>query len=300
VLLLTLPWFVYANVQTDGEWFRVFFWHHNVERGLGTEEKLRSYPWWFYGPQLFGELLPWSLLLPGGGWYLWRHWRADPEARLGAVWLAAMLLLLSCMSFKRADYLLPACPGAALFLGCAVEQWYRTRPVRRLALAFAPVVLVTVACWLGYLFWAVPLIEETRTYRSFAQAIRRHSAEKILFFRTEAHTLALHVGQPLASLLEWENLDVWAGKREVTYVVLPAECLDEWPRQLSNGVLEVVARSDDLAPSLDKHLAQRAPWLAKLLRHVGDVGFDHRERPLVLVRTRSVPRPAGNSYTKRK
>jgi 4-amino-4-deoxy-L-arabinose transferase-like glycosyltransferase len=300
VLLLTLPWFLYANVQTNGEWFRVFFWYHNVERGLGTEEKLRSYPWWFYGPHLFGELLPWSLLLPVAGWYLWRHWRADPEARLGAVWLAAMLLLLSCMRFKRADYLLPAYPGAALLLGCTVEKWYRTRPVRRLAVAFAPVVLVTVTCWLGYLLWAVPLIEETRTSRPFALVIRRHSADKILFFRTEAHPLALHVGQPLGSLLEWENLDVWAGKPKVTYVILPPECLDEWPQQLSSGVLEVVARSDDMAPPLDKHLAQRAPWLAKLQRQLGDLGFDHRERPLVLVRTRAVPRPAGNSYTKRK
>jgi 4-amino-4-deoxy-L-arabinose transferase-like glycosyltransferase len=233
VLLLTLPWFLHANAQTDGEWFRVFFWYHNVDRGLGTEENLRSYPLWFYGPQLLRDLLPWSLLLPGGAWYLWRRgWRADAEARLGAVWLLAMGLLLSCMRFKRADYLLPAYPGAALLLGCAAEQWYRTRPAR-LAVGVGSMALATTACWLAYVIWVVPLFEETRTYRRFAAEIRRHTSGKVVFFRAEAHTLA-----------------------------------------------------------------QRTPWLGKLLHQLGNQGFDNHERPLVLARTRCVPQPAGNCYTK--
>src|SRR5207245_5788103 len=104
VLSLTVPWFLWANVQTDGEWGRVFFWYHNVDRGLGTDETLRAYPFWFYGPQLLFDLLPWSALLPLAAWHLWRR-REDTDARFGAVWLIAMVLLLSCMRFKRADYL---------------------------------------------------------------------------------------------------------------------------------------------------------------------------------------------------
>lgn len=285
VLLLTLPWFLHANAETNGEWFRVFFWYHNVERGLGTEEKLRSYPWWFYGPQLLGDLLPWALLLPAA---LWSLRRADREARLGAIWLAAMLLVLSCMRFKRADYLLPAFPGAALLLGCTAERWYRTRPTRRLTLGFAAIVGVTAACWIGYLTWLVPALEQTRGYRAFAAEIRRHSHERVLFFRAEAHTLALHVGQPMKSLLEWENLDIWAGKAQVTYIVLPPEELKDWPRKLGNGGLEVVARSDDFATPLPS-------WLTSL----ADLGMDTHERSLVLVRTTGVPRPPANCYTKR-
>jgi 4-amino-4-deoxy-L-arabinose transferase-like glycosyltransferase len=300
VVLLTLPWFLHANAATGGQWFRVFFWHHNVDRGLGTDEQLRSYPLWFYGPQLLADLLPWSLLLPLAAWYLWRRgWRGDAEARFGAVWLLAMGLLLSLMRFKRADYLLPAYPGAALLLGCAAEHWYRTRPSRRLAAAFASVVLATTAGWLGYLFWAVPLIEETRTYRPFAALIRRHSTDKVVFFRAEAHTLALHVGPPMRSLLEWENLDVWVARPQPAYIVLPPEYLAEAPKRLDRGVLEVVARSDTLAPPLHRHLAERAPWLGKLLRRLGDPAFDSHERPLVLVRTRCVPRAPANSYTSR-
>src|SRR4029077_14922427 len=119
VLAVTLPWFVWADIVTHGEFFRVFILLHNVERGLGGPT-LHSSPWWSYGPQSAVDFLPWSLLLPVADFICWRrgYWRTDPEARLGMVWLLAVTLVLSCASFKRGDYLLPAYPGAALFLGC--------------------------------------------------------------------------------------------------------------------------------------------------------------------------------------
>src|SRR5262249_35151805 len=51
VLALTLPWFLWADSETGGEFFRVFIRHHNFERALGGST-LRANPWWFYGPQL--------------------------------------------------------------------------------------------------------------------------------------------------------------------------------------------------------------------------------------------------------
>ncbi len=276
VLVLTAPWFLYATVQTDGEWFRVFFWYHNIDRGLGTEENLRAYPVWFYGPQLLLDFLPWSLLLPFAAWHVWRR-RDDADARLGAVWLVAMLLLLSCMRFKRSDYLLPAFPGAAWMLGCCAETWYRERPRRGLVVAFTATVAGVVGLWLAYLHLVEPAIEATRTHRPFAEAVRRHTNGQVLFFRAEAHTIAFHVGRPLAPLLEWENLDVWAGMPETTYVVLPPEEFAVWREHLHAGTLELVLRSDDLGP-------EAPPWPAWLA--------DNRERPFVLARTRSAGRPS--------
>src|SRR5439155_6879921 len=189
-----------------------------------------------------------------------------------------MLLLLSSMRFKRADYLLPAFPGAAWLLGCAAEAWYRERPSRRLAVAFCSVAGVTVALWLGYITLIVPMIEGTRTHRRFAQEVRRHTGDQVLFFRAEAHNAAFHVGQPLAPLLEWENLDIWAGRPRTTYVVMPPECEREWRNHIHAGVLEVVVRSEDLAPR------PLPAWLP-----LGEL--DNRERPLVLMRTRCLPKP---------
>jgi hypothetical protein len=79
---LALPWFVWADVETDGALFTEFVWHHNVERGLGGST-LRAHPVWFYGPQFVGDFLPWSPLVLAGFVYAWRSGslRRDAEVR---------------------------------------------------------------------------------------------------------------------------------------------------------------------------------------------------------------------------
>jgi hypothetical protein len=183
------------------------------------------------------------------------------------------------MRFKRADYLLPAYPGAALLVGSAVERWWRQvrfaretpancRPwltAKPLAEAASGLVLAScVVGWWVYLEHIVPAQEGQQAYRRFATEIRRQTPDMIIFFRAEAHNLAFHVGQPLSSLLEWENLDWWAGRPESVYLVMPTDCFGEWPLHLTKGRLEAVVRSTDLAPG-------------------------RGERPLVLVRTRNSP-----------
>ena len=89
-----------------------------LERGLGGSDSTAAHPWWFYGPRALVDLLPWSLLGPAAIYGLFRNEeiRKDKNVCLGLTWFAAMTLFLSCMSFKRADYLLPAYPGLAIFL----------------------------------------------------------------------------------------------------------------------------------------------------------------------------------------
>jgi 4-amino-4-deoxy-L-arabinose transferase-like glycosyltransferase len=212
VLVLTVPWFVWAHIRTHGEFTRVFFWHHNVQRGLGGS-LLRAHPWWFYGPQLAWGFLPWSLLLPLAFWWNWvrKAWRDDAELRLGLIWLLTMLAVLSCARFKRADYLLPAYPGAALFLGCMFVRWWEVKtglgvrgigcraeadpltpnpsppstgergeellaPVARPAwfqTAFLPVIAACCCLGrLGYVEWILPREEPFRECKRFAKEIR--------------------------------------------------------------------------------------------------------------------------------
>ncbi|HYV35568.1 MAG TPA: phospholipid carrier-dependent glycosyltransferase [Gemmataceae bacterium] len=289
VLILTVPWFVWASLQTDGEFFRVFFVYHNLDRGFGVEEGLRAYPWWFYGPHVLLDMLPWSLLLPLAGWWLWRN--RDRDAQFGGVWLLAVLLLLSCMRFKRADYLLPAYPGAAWTLGCVMEKWYQARPSRWLVAGFAAVMTVTGTVWLGYITLVLPAVEETRTHRRFAEEVRKHTAKEVLFFWTEAHVIAFHLGQPMTTSVEWSVLDDWAGRGEASYVVMSPQALEEHREHVKQGVLEVLVWSDQMAPSL----GQRPRWL----QWVAQLGMDVRERPYALVRTHRLPTTEANSYTNR-
>src|SRR5262249_19365801 len=151
---------------------RVFFWHHNVERGFGGSA-LRANPWWFYLPQFAGDFLPWSILFPLAGWWSYRRGlcRADADARFGLVWFVSVLLVLSCSRFKRADYLLPAYPGAAIFLGCVGQRLLGESALkwRRIAaVAFAALVGVMVAFWLFRVEWQLPARESYRDYRAFA------------------------------------------------------------------------------------------------------------------------------------
>jgi hypothetical protein len=290
VALLVVPVYLWANAQTGGEFIRAFLWHHNVERGFGGSDVLRAHPWWFYLPHLAADFLPWSLLLPAAVWSFVRRswWRDDPAARFGLVWLAAVVLLLSAARFKRADYLLPAFPGAALFLGCAAERWFRAsaRPAR-LAAAFAATVGACAVGWWLYLDHDLRAREPARTAVPFAEAVRRAAPapSPVLFFRTEAHAAAFHVGRPLALSVEWDRLDAWAARPEPGYVVMPARVAVECPRFVRSAHLEEVLREPEPAgPAGDWGLPA---WLPACLRRDLErfLAGEGHERPLVLLRT---------------
>ena len=71
-----LPWFVWANRATGGEFVRVFFWYHTVARLHRRSESLASHPWWFYVPRFVSTssrgrrpdgFFVWAVPVPGTG-----------------------------------------------------------------------------------------------------------------------------------------------------------------------------------------------------------------------------------------
>lgn len=285
VLALTAPWFLWANVQTDNRIWEVFFFNHNIERALGGSETLAAYPFWYYLPRLLLDLLPWSAALPAACWWLWRRRESvgrvcrpvlsEREARLGAVWFFSILVFLSCLSFKRADYLLPAYPGVAILLGCAAEKFVLntggasrgTLRTRNASGYIVTAILVAVAAgWGIFNGIIVPKQEQGWPLARLGREIRAKTHMPVVFFRAESHLLAFHLGRPLGTILEWENLDIWVSHKLPVYFVMPPECADEWPEHLTKGRLEEVCRTPD---------------------------FGERHRPLVVMRScpGSVKRP---------
>jgi 4-amino-4-deoxy-L-arabinose transferase-like glycosyltransferase len=257
ILIIAGPWFFWAAWQTDGA-LEKSLWYHNVVRAIGGTEGMRARPAFFYIPRLGVDFLPWSPLVPIGVWYILRHkrWGEDPEARFGLVWLVSMMSVLSCVGFKRADYLLPAYPGAALFLGCVSERWLlAVRHPVRLAGVFATVVTACLVGWCIHVDWTLPRAEAEREDRTFAAAIRQYAPapDPVIFFRAEEHSLAFHVGRPLDTILEWENLDFWAGQPRPFYVVMDPDTIREWPDHLHRGSLEVVTSNVELAGGKHDH-----------------------------------------------
>jgi hypothetical protein len=231
VLLLAGPWFVWANRATDGEFGRVFFWHHNVERFAGTSPTLATHPVWYYLPRFAADFLPWTPALALLAWWAARAggWRADPLFRFGAVWSVTMFAVLSAAQFKRADYLLPLYPGAAIVLGCAAEQWLATRSdprtVRAARWGFALALAGVVVAW-GVMTGVVEPAEQAREEkRAFAEFIRSHAPAPapVLMFRAESHLLAFHLGRPVATRVEWHDLAAWLDEPGPRFVVMPPE-----------------------------------------------------------------------------
>jgi 4-amino-4-deoxy-L-arabinose transferase-like glycosyltransferase len=259
MLAIAAPWFVWANYRTDNQLFDVFFWYHNVERGLGGSEVLRAHPWWFYLAQAPFDMLPWSLAVPAALYVFIRNReiRMDDAACLGLLWFGAVALFLSCMSFKRADYLLPAYPGLAIFLGACAERWWRGESIasrseraRGLAVAgFLGILLVCVAGWLVHNTWFLSAEERAWPYRQMAQEIRRQTHGPVVFFRAESHLLTYHLGHPVTTVLEWENLERWANRPLPVYIVMPESCAEEWGKHLTDGSLVEVLRTRDYVTS---------------------------------------------------
>jgi 4-amino-4-deoxy-L-arabinose transferase-like glycosyltransferase len=245
VLVLTVSVFLWADVATNGRFLPEFVGHHNLGRGLGGDG-LRSHPWWLYGPFFLLYFLPWSpfvlLALPA------RHWRCDPLARFGLAWLLAVTAVLSCAHFKRDDYLLPAYPGAALFLGCVLDRWCREAArgqwVLRLVLVVAGVTVL--GQWVRVEF-LLPAEEPYRDYRAFGSLIRQRAPapEEVIFFRTEAHALAFHVGRPQTVLVEWDQLRERLRSSSVAHVVTPPEWVEQCSRNLPGLRPDEVARNTD-------------------------------------------------------
>ncbi|MGL4553770.1 MAG: ArnT family glycosyltransferase [Gemmataceae bacterium] len=237
VAAVTVPAFLWTEHASGGQFFHEFFWLHNVQRGLGGS-RLRAHPWWLYVPYLMLYLLPATPLL---AWGLFSRARRDPLARAGLAWLIGVVVVLSAAKFKRADYLLPAYPGAALFLGCVLERWARRRP-RLVVGGAAAVAAGALAGWAVYLTVHLPADAPFRDYRPLAALIRRHGAEEVLFFRAEAHALLYRVGRPARVLVQWDEL-----RGELTrprLVVVPAKLVDE-VRQLAP--IEVLGGTEGLA-----------------------------------------------------
>lgn len=243
VLAIAAPWYVWANLRTHNQIWEVFFWYHNVERGLGGSETLKAHPFWFYLPQACFDLLPWSLAVPFAlyGFFRSRAGRGDDAARAGLLWFFAMLVFLSCMRFKRADYLLPAYPGLAIFLGESGER-YATAILQKCFFALLAIYLIGFQAY-GIAF--LPAEEKAWPYRAMAEEIRTQTQGPVIFFRAETHLLMHHVGPPVDTILEWENLAWWADRPFPVYVVMPEKCAEDWPAHLRGGALEPVLRTRD-------------------------------------------------------
>jgi len=119
-LLVAAPWFVAVSLQTEGQWINDFFWTHHIQRylsGLGHRR-----PFYYYLINFPADFLPWTPFLLLAAFAAWpiRRVPLSPAAFSLATWFFVIFVFFSLSDTKRALYLLPLYPPAAIFLGHAL------------------------------------------------------------------------------------------------------------------------------------------------------------------------------------
>ena len=116
-LLVVLPWFGQVSWATEGRWLKEFILVHHIQRytaGAGHEQ-----PFYYYLLNFPADLLPWTLfLVPAiGAGLRARSVVREPIPLFLSLWFLVIFVFFSLSDTKRALYLLPLFPPAALGIG---------------------------------------------------------------------------------------------------------------------------------------------------------------------------------------
>ncbi len=105
-------------------------------------------PPWYYLENLPADCFPWTLLLPWTAFFAWRQRREGPAMRLLLSWILPALVFFHLIAEKRALYLLPLYPPAAILVArslLALIDEGRYAWLRASAYAWMPVSLAVAA-----------------------------------------------------------------------------------------------------------------------------------------------------------
>ncbi len=129
VLAVSLPWYIWVGLRTDGAWLKGFFLTHHLHRATHSMEGHGGPIIYYVGALMLG-FLPWSLLLVpslidavrrirrGDGW--------RPGLVFAACWVGVYLGIFSLARTKLPSYITPAYPAVALLAACYVYHLSRS------------------------------------------------------------------------------------------------------------------------------------------------------------------------------
>ena len=132
-LAMVLPWYIEVQ-RRNPDFFRVFFWEHNLER-FATDRYAHQHVFWYYGPIVLLALMPWTVIAMRALWDAiaqslaeWRARRAKDhylgherwgDAFPEFLFLSALfpVIFFSLSQSKLPGYILPAVPPLTILTG---------------------------------------------------------------------------------------------------------------------------------------------------------------------------------------
>ena len=123
VMTIALPWFVLVIWKNGEAYITSFFGYHNLERFTSVVHR-HAGPWYIYFPVVLIGFAPWCVYLPVAiaQTRFWQRakWRKQPRStHLGLFalfWFVIIFVFFSIAVTKRANYVLPLMPAAAILV----------------------------------------------------------------------------------------------------------------------------------------------------------------------------------------
>lgn len=143
--LVAGSWYGLALWKGGEAFFRRQIVNETINTAVGTYGHYQA-PFYFVSALLL-NMMPWSLFFPAAAWFAWRErrWTADERVSYLLVWLATVFIFFSIARGKRAIYILPLYPAAALLIGA----WWAELEESRAELPW----LASVPAYAGAIFW---------------------------------------------------------------------------------------------------------------------------------------------------
>jgi 4-amino-4-deoxy-L-arabinose transferase-like glycosyltransferase len=131
--VLTLPYYIWAHIDTHGAFTSSFFLRQNLGRMVGVLNHVREF--WWYVPIALAGFFPWSLLDCFAGPFMYKLWRGrskDVSKRhrllvFACCWAIATFVFFSAIPTKLETYIIPLAPALAVFTGCFLDLLIRCR-----------------------------------------------------------------------------------------------------------------------------------------------------------------------------
>jgi 4-amino-4-deoxy-L-arabinose transferase-like glycosyltransferase len=130
LLLIAGLWYGLALWKGGEEFFSKQIMQENVLRffASGAAGAGHEHPFYYFVPNLFLGMLPWSFFFPPLVWFLYqrcRLWGMTESFLYLIVWIATVFIFYSASSSKRSVYILSLYPALALLLGAWWQELRR-------------------------------------------------------------------------------------------------------------------------------------------------------------------------------
>ncbi|WP_297095667.1 glycosyltransferase family 39 protein [uncultured Draconibacterium sp.] len=154
VAAVALPWYYAVHLKTGGEWTRVFFFEHNLNR---FDAGLKGHHGSFVMPVVFvlAGLLPFSVFAIRAFKETWRQRKSNPLMVLAALSTLVVIGFYAVSQTKLINYTSPAYPFLSLLIGSTIARLTADKvSFRKLRIEIYIIVLLTIVLPVAVFFFA--------------------------------------------------------------------------------------------------------------------------------------------------